>query len=209
MYTTYPQPQNYGPQHTGYGYAPMQQPMPMPAPMAAPAASSSANSGLLMIAGLAVVGAAAFGGVYLMNSSDAEPTAASTPSTVVNIPSEINIPSLTTEKQDDPASPVIVNNPAPSVRVFTPSTPRQVGNPAPVQAQTPAQVQTPANTTKPADTKPADTKPADTKPADTKPADTKPADTKPADTKPADTKPADTKPADTKPADTKPADTKH
>ena len=32
MYTTYPQPQNYGPQHTGYGYAPMpQQPMPMQA----------------------------------------------------------------------------------------------------------------------------------------------------------------------------------
>ena len=36
MYTTYPQNQNYGPQHTGYGYAPMQQPMPMQAPMAAP-----------------------------------------------------------------------------------------------------------------------------------------------------------------------------
>ena len=29
MYTTYPQHQNYGPQHHGYGYAPMQQPMPM------------------------------------------------------------------------------------------------------------------------------------------------------------------------------------
>src|SRR6478672_11644566 len=205
MYNTYPQNQNFGPQHNGYGYAPMQQPMPMQAPMAAPAASSSTNSGLLMIAGLAVVGAAAFGGVYLMNSSEAEPTAASTPSTVFNIPSEINIPSLTTEQQDDPASPVIVNNPAPSVRVFTPSAPRTVN--APVQSQSPAQSQTPANTTKPADTKPADTKPADTKPAETKPADTKPADTKPADTKPADTKPADTKPADTKPADTKPADT--
>ena len=77
MNTTYPQPQNYGPQHTGYGYAPMpQQPMPMAAPVAA---SSSANTGLLMIAGLAVVGAAAFGGVYLMNTSHAEPTAASTP----------------------------------------------------------------------------------------------------------------------------------
>ena len=35
MYTTYPQPQNYGPQHNGYGYAPMQQPMPMQVPMAA------------------------------------------------------------------------------------------------------------------------------------------------------------------------------
>ncbi len=27
MYNTYPQPQNFGPQHNGYGYAPMQQPM--------------------------------------------------------------------------------------------------------------------------------------------------------------------------------------
>ncbi len=66
MYTTYPQQQNYGPQY-GYGYAPMpQQPMPMAAPVAQ---SSSTNSALLMVAGLAVVGAAAFGGVYLMNSS--------------------------------------------------------------------------------------------------------------------------------------------
>ena len=41
-----------------------------------------------MIAGLAVVGAAAFGGVYLMNSSSQpEQTAASQPSTVFNIPS--------------------------------------------------------------------------------------------------------------------------
>ena len=67
--------------------------------MAAPvAASSSTNSALLMVAGLAVVGAAAFGGVYLMNTSHAEPTAASTPSTVVNIPSTIEIPSLTTDR---------------------------------------------------------------------------------------------------------------
>jgi len=52
MYTTYPQPQNYGPQHTGYGYAPMpHQPMPMQAPMAAPAASSSTNSGLVEVGG--------------------------------------------------------------------------------------------------------------------------------------------------------------
>src|SRR6476660_7998476 len=99
MYTTYPQPQNYGPQHAGYGYAPMpQQPMPMQAPVAAPVAqTSAAGKGLLMVAGIAVVGAAAFGGVYLMNSSEAEPTAASSPSTVFNTPSEINIPSLTTE----------------------------------------------------------------------------------------------------------------
>ena len=217
MYNTYPQNQNFGPQHNGYGYAPMQQPMPMQdADGRAGRAVLAAGKGLLMVAGLAVVGAAAFGGVYLMNSSEAEPTAASTPSTVFNIPSEINIPSLTTEQQDDPASPVIVNNPAPSVRVFTPSAPRTVN--APVQSQAPAPSQTPApvaahqagrhqageeprksrgnqaRRSKPADTKPADTKPADTKPADTKPADTKPADTKPADTKPADTKPADTKP---------------
>ncbi len=67
MYTTYPQHQNYGPQHNGYGYAPMpQQPMPMAAPVTQ---CSSTNIGLLMIAGLAVVGAAAFGGVYLMNTS--------------------------------------------------------------------------------------------------------------------------------------------
>jgi len=143
MYNTYPQHQNYGPQHNGvqgYGYAPMQQPMPMqPMPMAAPVAqSATAGKGLLMVAGLAVVGAAAFGGVYLMNSSEPEQTAASQPSTVFNIPSEINIPSLTTDSDNDPAtSPVIVNNPAP-IRVFTPSAPRSNGNTsAPVQ-QAPA-----------------------------------------------------------------------
>ena len=126
MYTTYPQPQNFGPQHNGYGYAPMQQPMQqMPMQQMAPVAqSSSASKGLLMIAGLAVVGAAAFGGVFLMNSSSQpEQTAASQPSTVFNIPSEINIPGLNTDS--DPASPVVVNNPAP-IRVFTPSTPRSV-----------------------------------------------------------------------------------
>src|SRR6478752_5814606 len=55
----------------GYGYdsyygqpAPMQQ---QPAPVQAPVAqSSSALKPLLVVAGLAVVGAAAFGGVYLM-----------------------------------------------------------------------------------------------------------------------------------------------
>ncbi len=72
MYTTYPQNNSYAPQYNGYqGYAPMQQPMPV---AAAPVAqSSSANMGLLMVAGLAVVGAAAFGGVYLMNSSPRRP----------------------------------------------------------------------------------------------------------------------------------------
>jgi outer membrane biosynthesis protein TonB len=140
MYNTYPQHQNYGPQHhsvQGYGYAPMQQPMPMQQmPVAQPAAASK---GLLMVAGLAVAGAAAFGGVYLMNSSSAEQTAASQPSTVFNIPSEISIPTLTTDSGNDPAtSPVIVNNPAP-VRVFTPSAPQSVGSPAPVQQKPVAQ----------------------------------------------------------------------
>ena len=90
-----------------------------------------------MVAGIAVVGAAAFGGVYLMNSSSQpEQTAASQPSTVFNIPSEINIPGLNTNS--DPASPVVVNNPAP-VRVVTPSAPRTVNAPAPV-ASAPAPV---------------------------------------------------------------------
>src|SRR3954467_1392427 len=111
MYTTYPQPQNYGPQHTGYGYAPMpQQPMPMQQ-MTPVAQSATASKGLLMIAGLAVVGAAAFGGGYLMNSSS-QPTqtAASQPSTVFNIPSEINIPSLTSDDGNDPATPPVIVN---------------------------------------------------------------------------------------------------
>ncbi len=142
MYNTYPQNQNFGPQHNGYGYAPMQQPMQqmqqMPMQAAPVAQPSSASKGLLMIAGLAVVGAAAFGGVYLMNSSSQpEQTAASQPSTVFTIPSEINIPGLNTNS--DPASPVVVNNPAP-VRVFTPSAPRSVASaPAPV-ASAPAPV---------------------------------------------------------------------
>ena len=138
MNNTYPQPQNYGPQHNGYGYAPMQQPMPDAADAAPVAQSSSASKGLLMVAGIAVVGAAAFGGVYLMNSSSQpEQTAASQPSTVFNIPSEINIPGLNTNS--DPASPVVVNNPAP-IRVVTPSAPRSVASaPAPV-ASAPAPV---------------------------------------------------------------------
>jgi hypothetical protein len=175
MYNTYPQPQNYAPQYNGYGYAPLPQ-QPMPMQMAAPVAqSAAAGKGLLMVAGLAVVGAAAFGGVMLMNSSSQpEPTAASAPSTVVNLPSTIELPSLTT--QDDPASPVIVNNPGPSVRVFTPSAPRAVTAPAPA----------PANTTKPADTTTGTT----TDPAKTDPAKTDPAKTDPAKTDPAKTDPA-------------------
>src|ERR1044072_1780483 len=124
MYNTHPQHQNYVPQHNGYGYAPMQQQMPVAAPAAQ---SAAASKGLLMVAGIAVVGAAAFGGVFLMNSSSQpEQTAASQPSTVFNIPSALNIPGL--NPNDAPASPVIVNNPAP-VRVVTPSAPRTVNAP--------------------------------------------------------------------------------
>jgi outer membrane biosynthesis protein TonB len=175
MYNTYPQHQNHGPQHNGYGYAPMQQPMPMQQmPMAAPVAqSATASKGLLMVAGIAVVGAAAFGGVMLVNSSSQpEQTAASSPSTVLNIPSEINIPGLNTHS-DPASSPVVVNNPAP-VRVFTPSAPRSNNtSTAPVQQQAPVvQSQTPANT-KPEDTKPEDKKPEDKKPEDKKPEDKK------------------------------------
>ena len=67
MYTTYPQDNTYAPSNGYQGYAPMQQPMRR-WPAAPAAQASSANMGLLMVAGLAVVGAAAFGGVYLMNS---------------------------------------------------------------------------------------------------------------------------------------------
>src|SRR5689334_16590901 len=136
MYNTYPQPQNYGPQHNGYAPMPMQQMQPMP--MAAPVAqSAAAGKGMLMMAGIGVVGAAAFGSAYMMTSTNQpEQTAASQPSTVFTIPSEINIPGLNTNS--NPASPVIVNSPA-SVRVATPSAPRSnISSPAPVQGQAPA-----------------------------------------------------------------------
>lgn len=162
--STYPQNSTYG-YFNGYAPMPQQQPMPMqPMPVQAPVApSAAAGKGLLMVAGLAVVGAAAFGGVMLMNSSSQpEPTAASAPSTVVNLPSTIEIPSLT--PQSDPASSVIVNNPGP-VRVFTQSAPRQAGTPAPV-AQAPVTATTPATggetKTDPAKTDPAKTDPAKT-----------------------------------------------
>jgi hypothetical protein len=122
MYATYPQNNTHAPQYNDY--APMRQPMPV-------------QPGLLAIAGLAVVGAAAFGGIYLMNSShQAEPTAAPAPSTTINLPSEISIPSLTPNNSSAPA-PVIVHNPAP-VRVFAPAPANQVPAPSPAPAQTPA-----------------------------------------------------------------------
>ena len=76
-----PEPEpNYGySPEPNYGYgsyygeqAPMPQ-QPVQAPVAQPtSSSSSASKGLLFVAGLAVVGAAAFGGVYLMNSTSAD-----------------------------------------------------------------------------------------------------------------------------------------
>ena len=45
MYNTFPQHQNYDPQHNGYGYAPMPQPIPpmeqMPVQQMAPVAQSA------------------------------------------------------------------------------------------------------------------------------------------------------------------------
>src|SRR3954453_5046622 len=116
MYTTYPQSQNYGPQHTGYGYAPMpQQPMPMqPMPMqqmTPVAQSATASKGLLMIAGLAVVGGGAWGGGYLVTASrQPTQTPASQPSTLFNTPSEIKLPSLTNPRGNDPVPPPVIVN---------------------------------------------------------------------------------------------------
>ena len=74
----YSQQPNYGyaqqPQKASYynDYAPVpQQPMAVQAPVAK---SSSGSKGLLFVAGLAVIGAAAFGGVMLLNSNDSQST---------------------------------------------------------------------------------------------------------------------------------------
>src|SRR4051794_554917 len=79
-----------------YGYyAPVpQQSIPVQVPVAQ---SSPGSKGLLFVAGLAVIGAAAFGGVLLMNSNDARKTETASTSAasatdpagtpVVNLPS--------------------------------------------------------------------------------------------------------------------------
>ncbi len=132
-YSSEPQYGSYYNQH-----APMPQ-QPVQAPVAK---SSSTGKGLLLVAGLAVVGAAAFGGVMLLNSNDsqsAKTIAASTAaasdtagSTVVNLPSAVDIPALAPAR-NTPA-PVIVNNPAP-VRVSGPvSSPKTVVAPGVVAA---------------------------------------------------------------------------
>jgi len=140
--------------------APMpQQPMPVQAPVAQ---SSSAGKGLLFVAGLAVVGAAAFGGVYLMNSTNSEPTAATAaapsvePSTVVNLPKTVNVPSAPAPS-GLASVPMIVNNPAP-VRVSGPAfsaqkpvaVPKPVIAPAPAAAAAPAPAPNPASVAAPA-----------------------------------------------------------
>ena len=114
----------YGPQNSHYGqpntyYAPAPQPQYAPQPMYAPApvAPQNSGSGMKMAAGalaLLAIGIGAFAMVLGMKNSETTTAAQSTPSTVFNIPSEINIPSLVDD--DSPAtSPVVVNNPAPRV----------------------------------------------------------------------------------------------
>ncbi|MDX1883376.1 hypothetical protein [Mycolicibacterium sp. 120270] len=131
----------YGPQHSQYAqpqvyYAP--QPMYAPAPVA----PQNSGSGMKLAAGalaLLAIGIAAFAIVAGMKKSETTTTAQSTPSTVFNIPSEINIPSLT---DDSPStSPVVVNNPAPRVITIPGQAPVQQA-PAP-QQQAPAPQQAP------------------------------------------------------------------
>jgi hypothetical protein len=101
-----------------------------------PVAPQNSGSGMKMVAGalaLLAIGIGAFAMVLGMKNSETTTAAQSTPSTVFNIPSEINIPSLVDD--DSPStSPVVVNNPAP--RVIT------VPGQAPVQ-QAPRQQQQP------------------------------------------------------------------
>jgi hypothetical protein len=127
-----------------------------PVPVQVPAAKSSSGKGLLFVAGLAVVGAAAFGGVMLLNSSEsqttqttaASTTAASDPtgSTVVNLPSAIDIPALVPAQNAQ--VPAIVSNQAP-VHVNSPvSVPKTITTPKTVT--TPNVVTAPARQLAPA-----------------------------------------------------------
>jgi hypothetical protein len=133
-------------------YAYPQQPVPVQVPVA----KSSSGKGLLFVAGLAVVGAAAFGGVMLLNSSEsqttqttaASTTAASDPtgSTVVNLPSAIDIPALVPAQNAQ--VPAIVSNQAP-VHVNSPvSVPKTITTPKTVT--TPNVVTAPARQLAPA-----------------------------------------------------------
>jgi len=129
---------NFAPQNSYYGYpntyyAPA--PQPQYAPM--PAAPQNSGSGMKMAAcalALLAIGIGAFALMLGMKNSNVETTSAqSAPSTVFNIPSEINIPSLDTTAS--PSAPVVVNNPAPRVITIPGQAPVQQ---APVQ-QAPVQ----------------------------------------------------------------------
>ena len=110
----------YGPQNgyypNQYAPAPHQHyaPQPQYAPM--PVAQNS-GQGMKVAAGalaLLAIGIAAFAVVFGMKKdANVEATAAqSSPSTVINLPSEINMPSLGSSTAP---APVVVNNPAPRV----------------------------------------------------------------------------------------------
>ncbi|GFG52961.1 hypothetical protein CQY20_30205 [Mycolicibacterium agri] len=137
-----PEPDYGYPQHPQYAPYRHEQ-----TPVQTPVKQSSSGKGLLFVAGLAVVGAAAFGGVYLMNSTESQPTAttsaaAATPpagSTIINVPSAVEIPSLApADDKEDKPTPVIVNNQAP-VQVKAPAVaPKPVAAPAPKPIAAPA-----------------------------------------------------------------------
>jgi hypothetical protein len=139
----------YAPQNSYYGqpnayYA--QAPQPQYAPM--PVAPQNSGSGIKMAAGalgLLAVGIAAFALVLGMNkNSTPENTAAqSAPSTVFNIPSEINIPSLGTTSS--PSAPVVVNNPSPRVITIPGQAPVAQAPVREVPVQQQAPVQNPVN----------------------------------------------------------------
>ena len=135
----------YGPQNSYYGqpntyYAPAPQPQYAPLPVA----PQSSGSGMKMAAAalaLLAIGIGAFALMLGMKNSNVETTSAqSTPSTVFNIPSEINIPSLGTTSS--PSAPVVVNNPAPRVITIPGQAPVQQ---SPVQQQAPVVDQPGAN----------------------------------------------------------------
>ena len=130
----------YGPQNgyypNQYAPAPHQHyaPQPQYAPM--PVAQNSGH-GMKVAAGalaLLAIGIAAFAVVFGMKKdANVEATAAqSSPSTVINLPSEINMPSLGSSTAP---APVVVNNPAPRVITVPGQAPVQQ---APVQ-QAPVQ----------------------------------------------------------------------
>lgn len=130
--------------------APMpQQPTPVQA-QAPVAKSSSAGKVMLFVAGLAVVGAAAFAGVMLLNSSGSQATPTTTSSSAPADAAAVNLPKIEVQPPapSQNAAPVVVNYPAPVVRVNSPSAARQAAIPA--QKQLAAQASAPALASAPA-----------------------------------------------------------